>query len=139
MWGAVGHRFDDIADDVILMARLNKNNFTSLNMRQITNNGFTSQKYVIKEHIDAMDKFITWFYQSTTSCLFDTSLYYIFDISNVILSGSIHLWTMVVRGNGHKYFGLLLFAVLWTSAHWVIEQGQKEHLRIDKDDTNSKI
>eukprot|EP01084_Bolivina_argentea_P037183 68753_1 len=78
--------------------KINKNNCTSLKMHQITNNGFTSQKYVVKEHIDEMDKFITWFYQSTTSLLLDTSLYYIFEISNVILSGSIHLWTMVVEG-----------------------------------------
>eukprot|EP01084_Bolivina_argentea_P207025 353317_1 len=117
---------------------MNKNNFTSLKMHPITNNGFTAQKYVIKEHIYSIFKFITWLHQSTTSYLLVTSLYYIFLTSNVILPQDIHFWTCVCGGNGHKWLVLSLFAVLWTSAHEVIEQGQKEHLQIYTDGTNSK-
>eukprot|EP01084_Bolivina_argentea_P005145 9721_1 len=123
---------------ILKLDQINKNNFTPLKMHAITNNGFTSQKEVIKEHIESMDKFITCLHQQTTSYLLVTSLYYIFLTSKVILPGDIHFWTMAFGGNGHKWFVVSLFAVHWTSVHQVMEQCQKERLWIYKDGKNSK-
>eukprot|EP01084_Bolivina_argentea_P018505 34437_1 len=107
-------------------------------MHGITNNGFVSQIYIIKGHIYGIEKFITWFLQRTRSLLLFTSLCTIFVNSNAILVRGLHYSTHLIRGNGQKWIFLSTSAVVRSSAHTVMEQGQKQRLEMDKEVTNWK-
>eukprot|EP01084_Bolivina_argentea_P286728 491899_1 len=110
-------------------------------MHGCTNNGFKSQKYIIKEYIYAIHKFITWLFWCTRSILLFTSLWTIFINSNAILVRDIHYPGQVIKGNGPNGLFSSLSAVLRTRAHHVMQQeflGQKESLWTDKNGTNSK-
>eukprot|EP01084_Bolivina_argentea_P018506 34438_1 len=62
----------------------------------------------------------------------------IFATSNAILVRGIHYPVQVIKGNGQKWIFLLISAVVRSSAHTVMEQGQKQRLEMDKEVTNWK-
>ncbi len=92
-------------------------------MHGITNNGFVSPIYIIKEHIYGIEKIITWFVQCSRSMLLFTSLWTIFANSNAILVRGIYYPAQVIKGNGQKWIFLSISAVVRSSAHKVMEQG----------------
>eukprot|EP01084_Bolivina_argentea_P005143 9719_1 len=107
-------------------------------MHGITNNGFVSQIYIIKEHIYGIEKIITWFVQCSRSMLLFTSLWTIFANSNAILVRGIHYPAQVIKGNGQKDLFLSVSAVFRTPAYHEMEQRQKESLWTDQNGTKSK-